>query len=193
MTKERNMIIGAVVVGLIVGFGVGYVLWGTEKSGSLVVNHSSTHESADHVDVDSAHSTQSDAAASIVQIEQNQAAAVALSVEQNVATHDNFLETMSQPAGMSVLVSHAKLSAPVSWVAVHDDNNGDLGNVLGARSFAAGEYKQISVPLLRGTVTAKKYHVGIYIDNGDKKFDRKTDTMIRAEDGEMVGVTFLTQ
>ena len=88
-------------------------------------------------------------------------------------------------------LARTTLTSVVSWVAVHEDINGEIGNVLGARSMPAGEQKNVFVPLLRGTTPGKEYHVGIYKDNGDLKFDRKTDMLLRADDGEMIGASFV--
>jgi hypothetical protein len=111
---------------------------------------------------------------------------------QTAADTTSFVGTTNQPAGKLVVFTNARL-ASTGWIAVHEDIDGELGNVLGARSFGPGEYTMMPVPLLRGTVPGGTYHVGIYKDNGDLKFDRKIDVLLRAEDGEMIGSSFVAQ
>ncbi len=162
MNRQHKIVAGTAVIGLLVGVGTGYLVWGSRGGANLVVTDITKN------------------------VEQNQAAVIASMKE----TADS-IEVLDQKAGKSVTVARAKLSSVVSWVAVHEDINGELGNVLGARSVALGDQKNLFVPLLRSTMTGKEYSVGIYKDNGDLKFDRKTDTLLRAEDGEMIGASFV--
>ena len=63
---------------------------------------------------------------------------------------------------------------------VRDTNDdGSVGNMLGAGWFPAGVHENISVPLMRGTVGGEQYVVELFADtNGDKQFDHKTDQQI---------------
>ncbi len=165
MNTQNKVVSLAVVVGLVVGFGFGYLLWGIKGAKNVVKKATESAEKAD--------------------LEASAIASTGVFASSDIAQAEN------QVAGKSVIVSKVKLSA-TSWVAVHEDRAGELGNVLGARRFAQGEYQNSLVPLLRGTTSGQKYYVGIYKENGDGKFDRKTDTLLHGEDGEMIGSTFVT-
>lgn len=162
MSRQHKMIAGAAVIGLVIGMSTGYFVWGMRSGGSIVV---------DDLTKD---------------VELNQASVIASMQESS-----DMLEVQNQGAGKAVMVARATLISTVSWVAVHEDINGELGSVLGARSVAMGEYSNMYVPLLRGTTAGREYHVGIYTDNGDLKFDRKTDTLLRFDNGEMIGASFV--
>ncbi len=89
-----------------------------------------------------------------------------------------------QGAGMQVVVSSATL-AQVSWVAIRDAD----GRTLGAGRFEAGTHTNIEVPLLRAT-NPGSYQALIYVDDGDKIFDLKSDILVTRDDGSVVGVSF---
>lgn len=61
------------------------------------------------------------------------------------------------------------------WIAVHDDQNGQPGRILGANYLPAGSYQNQMVSLLRGITDGGSYFAIIHDDNGDKIFDYKTD------------------
>lgn len=167
ITNRTKMVAGVAVGGLVLGLASGYLIWGIDGVKKV---------------------QKSDVAKKVEQeVEKNQAAVLA-SI-QNTA---DFIEVSDQPAGKSVFVKKSKLSA-LGWIAVHENINGELGNVLGARAFTTGDHFDLTVPLLRGTTAGQIYHVGIYKENGDGKFDRKTDTLLRSEDGEMIGGSFVAQ
>lgn len=100
-------------------------------------------------------------------------------------------ETISvsdQPAGMTISV--ASLTLPqMGWVAVRDNK----GWILGAGRFEAGEHQNASVPLLRATVASERYQALLYVDDGDKQFDFKKDTLIIEGDGSVAGTMFSAQ
>lgn len=171
ITNKTKAVAGSTIVGLCLGLGTGYLIWGA-KGGNVVKI-----------------SKNSDAVVKNVQqeVEKNQAAVVA-----SLQSGAEYIEVADQPAGKSVSVQKANLGS-LGWIAVHENINGELGNVLGARAYATGEHVGVVVPLLRGTTAGQTYHVGIYKENGDGKFDRKIDTLMRAEDGEMIGGSFVAQ
>jgi len=178
MKKENKIIAGSVAVGLVLGFGVGFIVWGYDgQAGDALI----VQKIEDNIvaPTDLIEKTAGENTASVFAVMMGETESVIAN-----ASH--------QAPGKVVKIDKIVLDA-VSWVAVHEDINGELGNVLGARSFAPGEYTNISVPLLRGTTIGKKYYVGVYKDNGDLKFDRKTDTLLRGSDGEMIGSVFMTQ
>lgn len=93
-----------------------------------------------------------------------------------------------QPAGMAVVVSTVNLSQ-MGWIAVKDDH----GWILGAGRFDAGTSKDVSVPLLRGTEPGERYQVLLYIDEGDKEFDFRKDSLVIESGGSVAGTMFNAQ
>lgn len=81
----------------------------------------------------------------------------------------------NQKTGSVVTVSSVAVDAS-AWVAVREDSNGIVGNILGARRVDQGETKDVQVVLLRSTEAGKTYRVVLFKDNGDKEFDYKTDS-----------------
>src|SRR3989344_2541220 len=81
-----------------------------------------------------------------------------------------------QRAGSAVNVLVIELGNP-GWVAIQEDHDGELGNVLGAAWFPQGT-SQGSVELLRDTIPGNTYHVVLYNDNGNKAFELGVDAMI---------------
>lgn len=98
--------------------------------------------------------------------------------------------TSPQPAGDSVAVASAIVSAP-TWVVIYEDNNGKPGNALGAALFFPGSPSG-TVELLRATTAGKTYLAVKQVDNGDRKFSLKTDQLL-AEGGQVQWVTFETK
>lgn len=95
-----------------------------------------------------------------------------------------------QPAGTSVAVQKAIVSAP-TWIVVYEDNNGKPGNALGAALFFP-ERQTGTVELLRATTPGKSYLAVKQVDNGDRKFSLKDDEYL-SEGGEVQWVTFETR
>lgn len=94
-----------------------------------------------------------------------------------------------QPAGTYVeIIAHLPTD---SWVAVHDDMNGKLGNVLGAGWFRSGVASG-KIPLIRSTLPDTKYHVVLYTDNGNNTFDYHIDPMLTDSNNAPVMATFTT-
>ena len=93
-----------------------------------------------------------------------------------------------QGAGNIVFVNKAVFTKD-SWIVIHEDKNGNFGNILGAGWFPKGVNENVTVELLRGTETDKKYYAVLYNDDGDKKFDAKTDKPI-TENGKTIQQTF---
>lgn len=102
----------------------------------------------------------------------------------------NSIIVNNQLAGDRVLLENITLSQS-GWAAVHEDINGDLGNVLGAQRFNAGSNSGY-VELLRNTETGNLYYIILYKDNGDGKFDLKTDTAFVNDFEEVILETFKT-
>ncbi len=80
-----------------------------------------------------------------------------------------------QIPGDVVLIQEITLNE-AGWIAIHDDNNGQPGNILGAYYLPAGTHANQLVPLLRGVEDEISYIAVIHDDNGDRVFDYKLDT-----------------
>lgn len=97
------------------------------------------------------------------------------------------VSVLDQPAGNSVTVSSATL-AQDGWLAVRDSE----GRVLGAARLDAGTASDVMVELLRATEAGQHYQVLVYVDDGDKEFDLKKDTLVMKADGSVAGASFST-
>ncbi|MDO8492536.1 MAG: hypothetical protein Q7S34_02785 [bacterium] len=100
----------------------------------------------------------------------------------------NAIATNDQLAGDTAEVTMITLSVP-GWVAIHEDKNGLLGNILGAGRFDPGIHLG-EIELLRGTVSGGTYHAVLYQDNGDRQFDSSTDAPIKNAEGRIIEATF---
>lgn len=94
-----------------------------------------------------------------------------------------------QKAGMVALVSLVSTDAP-AWLALRENNNGLVGNILGAKRLDVGTAGNVEIPLLRATQVGKSYSVVLFKDNGDKVFDFKTDAPMTA-DGTLISKSFM--
>lgn len=105
--------------------------------------------------------------------------------DQTIASENDSVGVQDQPAGSLVSVASVTL-AQSSWIAIRDED----GRVLGAGRFDAGTHPDVTVQLLRNTVSGGHYQALIYIDNGDRIFDLHTDTLVTNADGSVAGATF---
>lgn len=103
----------------------------------------------------------------------------------------NAIEAKDQPAGNMVEVNMITLSV-TGWVAIHEDRDGGLGNILGAGRFEPGIYLG-EIALLRDTVAGGTYYAVLYQDNGDKVFDKATDAPIKNADEKIIQSMFKAQ
>ena len=92
-----------------------------------------------------------------------------------------------QRAGSSVVITSMTL-ARKSWIAIKDTH----GSILGAGLFPANATSG-SVSLLRKTTAGGRYEVLIYVDNGDKAFELRKDTLVTSSDGSPVSTAFNAQ
>jgi len=84
----------------------------------------------------------------------------------------------NQGAGLEVIVGEVTLSE-AGWVAVREIINGEMGNILGAtRIKKAGTSVDVSVKVLRPTVSGQDYAIVIYRDDGDEDFDFNFDSLV---------------
>ena len=94
------------------------------------------------------------------------------------------LSIADQAAGSEVTITSVAIPEGAAWVAVRDGNR-----TLGAKLFLAGTTSG-SVELLRPTSAGTSYTVVLLKDNGDRKYDRQTDTVFTDATGKAVSVEF---
>ena len=168
-SKENTMndtqkIIVAALVGFVIGFGACWMF-----SGSTTEDvKENTEETA----------TENENATTTAEVKN----------EVIVSSGDNAVLVLDQTAGKSVLIDGVSLEK-AGWVAIYEDFQGPVQRILGAKYFSAGESKG-AVTLLRGTVAGKSYHAVLLLDNGDKSFNHKVDTVAIDDAGKPVAIKF---
>ena len=103
----------------------------------------------------------------------------------------SMLSVENQIAGSQVTIASLNVEKSV-WVAIHEDNAGKPGNVLGAGHFAKVTMSAV-VDLLRNTIVGHTYYAMIHIDDGDGKFDLKKDMPLTDSSGAMVMTKFTAE
>ena len=116
------------------------------------------------------------------EVVEEKASDVALSGENAILVRD-------QKAGLTVDIELVTLEN-TGWVVIHEDNNGILGNALGAQLFIAG-VNSGTVELLRGMEAGRAYHAAIRQDDGDNAFDLTKDLLLSDGKGDPVRVKFI--
>ncbi len=165
----KSALIVLFLIGIILGAG-GYYLFENSKSLNLVGkrNTNTTKKVKDNV------------------IENN--STNVFITNSKVFSTDNIV-IKNQPAGLRVIINSVALSND-GWVAVREDNNGEPGNILGARRFNTGIYKQELIELLRNTVEGETYYAVIYLDDGDKIFNYEKDIIVTDGSGNIIKSKF---
>jgi hypothetical protein len=77
----------------------------------------------------------------------------------------------------------------VQWVAIYDDRGGKPGWILGARRVSPSD-TEITVELLRSTLSGGTYYAALLNDDGDGVFDLRKDLPASSDEGMSV-VRFL--
>ena len=98
------------------------------------------------------------------------------------------LAVNNQSAGNAVVLSSVALTHD-AWVAVHEENNGKPGKILGAQLFPAGIHSG-NVDLLRETTAGGNYYAMIHKSDGDHTFDAAKDMPVKDAEGNPVMVKF---
>lgn len=169
-TYSVQYLVGALVLGLIIGVLISS-LWGkTEKSKIESVTTAVVEENVSDDEINTPSLPSGEVVLPTVR--------------------ENELVIANQRAGLSVMVTKADV-ADTNWVVIHEDRNGVPGNALGAARFVDGTTSG-TIELLRGTTAGQTYHGIIYKDDGDKIFSMERDVPLRDESGNPVGVTFKT-
>ncbi len=98
------------------------------------------------------------------------------------------VSVMNQAAGLNVVVDSVTLASS-GWVAIHENQDGQPGNILGAQRFDAGTYSG-AVELLRETVPGGSYYAMLHRDNGDGAFSPSSDAPVLGADGRAITAAF---
>jgi hypothetical protein len=102
---------------------------------------------------------------------------------------ENAILVRDQKPGIIVNVELVALEN-AGWVVIHEDNNGILGNALGAQLFLAG-VNSGTVELLRGMEAGNTYYAVVRQDDGDGAFDLARDLLLSDGRGNPVQVSFI--
>ncbi len=188
--SATGKIVGALVIGLIIGFALG-AFWESRRTSTPAVSESLAEAESSAAAAASAATTPAPAASentSVVDVKVDTGVAGVTAVVVPVTSSAPvsavvFVE--NQSAGTIVEVTRVKSAAPV-WVAVRELKGGIAGNILGVRRVGAGETSAVSVELLRPTVKGGNYIVALYADNGDPAFNYREDILIAGVQGAFV-------
>lgn len=146
------------VIGLVVGFVIGWN-WQKSASGFPVVDETQSQVSTSTAEV---------LASSTVP---------ALASTYKTIDEPAFVSVDDQKAGALVFIKHTEVTKP-TWIAVRGiTTDNAIGNIIGA-GMVTSATDDVPVTLLKSTVADQKYAVFLYQDNGDGKFDFKTDLLI---------------
>jgi LPXTG-motif cell wall-anchored protein len=159
--------VGMLVVGLIVGFLVGWFWQKNVSQGSVDESQNST-------------STEVLSTSTVP----------ALATAYKTIDTPAVVSIDDQRAGSLVFVKHTEVSKP-TWIAVREIADESIGNIIGAGMVTATT-DDVPVTLLRPTTAGEKYAIFLYQDNGDGQFDFKTDLLV-TQNGQPVATAFTAQ
>ena len=187
MNDVKTKLTWMFIAGIVVGFIAGY-FWtsarvaeddNSSKIGASVgeaLDEEAQEDGEEMQDIDSTDDENSSGEGSM--IKEGEAMMSPKSVGTEAVTADD------QPAGTMITI--AKMNLPiVAWIAIHENDNGVPGWILGARRFEAGETTGL-VELLRGTIAGKSYFAVIHAEDGDGAFNLRKDLPIVNVDGAMI-------
>ena len=196
--KYGNKILIAGLVGALVGFGVGALVF---KQGS-----SSKPSSDDISDVsdkdafatattegDSKGKETSDRAGTKDSMAEEKSTTEVIGKEASVTDDKGVMGTQAsavsisdQVAGKKVLADRIVLGEK-SWIAIYETAKEKTGWILGARRFSPGVYSKEEIELLRATVPDGAYYAMIHVDDGDDSFDfRKDKPLLDSSSGPII-------
>lgn len=162
-SEASAKIVTALIVGLLVGFGAG-AFWQERRLSNELPSEGIATAGEEMVSEKGGKKQVASAAAS----RQTQAGA---------ATSTAMITVLDQPAGNAVRAERVVTGESV-WVAVREEKNGGLGNILGVQKIPAGENLSVTVELLRPTKAGATYFVVLHTDVGDPAFNYREDVLI---------------
>ena len=96
----------------------------------------------------------------------------------------NSIVMSNQFPGNVVYISSVQ-PANAGWVAIHKDNAGQPGTVIGYASVAAGT-SPVKVTLSQPTIDGGVYYAVMYSDDGDGRFDVTKDQPLKDASGNVI-------
>ena len=108
------------------------------------------------------------------------------------AEESESVSVSDQAAGDMVIGVDATLETD-GWIVVHEEQDGRIGNALGAVRRDVGTHENVSIPLLRGTTIGSRYWIVLYSDDGDRQFNLETDFALRDTQGDPIISSFMAQ
>ncbi len=111
-----------------------------------------------------------------------------LSGSQTPATGANSIVMSDQYPGNVVYLSSVQLQK-AGWVAIHKDNAGTPGDIIGTAFVPAG-VSPVKVTLSQPIVDGGTYYAMLHSDNGDSKFDASTDLPLKDAAGNVIMKVF---
>lgn len=100
----------------------------------------------------------------------------------------NRIVMSDQYPGNVVYLNSVQFANP-GWVVVQANNAGTPGKVIGQAYFDAG-INPGKITLSESLVDGSTYYAVMYSDNGDKKFDAKTDKPLKDANGNIIMKVF---
>lgn len=96
----------------------------------------------------------------------------------------NRIVMSDQYPGNVVYLSSVQLNKP-GWVAIHKDNRGQPGAVIGMAYFDSG-INPGKITLSQSTVEGGTYYAMLHSDDGDKKFNESKDLPLKDSRGNVI-------
>ncbi len=188
-TQQSKKTVVAFVAGLIIGGLLVWMFSGTQKASAPVTT--SGDETATTTGEKSGANKAGTTTEKINATSTEKIASTTMMKEP--AKGDFTFSVANQKVGMFVqLEDNVQYPTKEGWIAVQDDMNGKLGNVLGAARYNTdvGLAPQ-QTELLRSTIAGKPYHVVYYSGNGDHIFSRTQDNPLKTSSGGVIETTFV--
>src|SRR3989338_1724903 len=153
----------ALIIGLLVGFTAG-VFWEERRLSSPALPSDSLAKTLE------GGSESADILISTISTSTTSAAVGSALPAKNLVVKD-------QSAGGRVEVENIDATETL-WMAIREEKEGQLGNILGAQKVFAGVGQKVIIELLRPTVSSGAYRVVLYREVGDPAFNYREDTLV---------------
>lgn len=174
---SRAKLLLVLLLGFIIGFGLAWLILADKEYDTSSDEVNETAEGIEQVDGDIPPPPPGEENIPDALFDPGQAPASVL----NAFSRDAVLVD-DQKAGMQVTLSEVGMTR-LGWVAIGKFDEDIALQVLGAKRFDVGSYKNVTMNLLAPTQVGTTYRAVLYYDDGDGVFDHKKDTLIlRSED-----------
>lgn len=152
----------ALIIGLLVGFTAG-MFWQERRGAVVVQDTTSTKAPENSADDKLTPTTSTDK--------------ITKAGEGNSTASTATIVAKDQPASDRVEIERLD-TKEIVWVAVREEKDGVLGNILGAQRAQIGDGQKVVVELLRPTVSGGAYRVVLYKDVGTPAFNYQEDMLV---------------